>query len=104
MAFVFIIVGTVFLIAGVRGTQTQLWTLLQKDFSPQEQQQGQHSFLAWFAAIMIIGAIGYIDDLKELSRAFLVLIIIVLFLSNNGFFAQIQKIETGSGNNGTPSS
>jgi UDP-N-acetylmuramyl pentapeptide phosphotransferase/UDP-N-acetylglucosamine-1-phosphate transferase len=101
MAFVFIIVGVVFLIAGVRGTQDQLWSLLQGDFSPSKQQQGQHSFLAWFAAIMVIGAIGYIDDLKELSRSFLVLIIIVLFLSNNGFFAQLQKIEQGSGNAGT---
>ena len=95
MAFVFIIVGVVLVIAGVRGTQGQLWAQLQKDFSPAEQQAGQHSFLPWFFAILVIGAIGYIEDLKPFSRAFLALVIIVLFLSNNGFFAQLQKIEKG---------
>lgn len=89
------------MISGVRDTQGDLWTQLQKDFSPSQQQQGQHSFLAWFIAILIIGSLGYIDDLKELSRSFLVLVIIVLFLSNNGFFSQLQQLEgnnSGQGN------
>ncbi len=95
MAFVFIIIGVVFVIAGVRGTQQQLWEQLQKDFSPAEQKEGQHSFLPWFFSILVIGALGYVEDFKSLSRAFLILVIVVLFLSNNGFFAQLQKIEQG---------
>ena len=91
MAFVFIIVGIVLLIAGVRGTQSQLWTLLQNDFSPSAQKQGQHSFLAWFVAILIIGALGYVEDLRPFSRAFMALVIIVLLLSNGGFFSQINS-------------
>ena len=97
MAFLFLIVGVVLVIAGVKGTQGDLWTQLQKDFSPAAQQQGQHSFLAWFIAILVIGALGYVDELKELSRAFLVLVIVVLLLSNNGFFAQLTKLEGSSG-------
>lgn len=96
MAFVFLIVGVVLVISGVNNTQGQLWTQVQKDFSPSQQQSGQHSFLAWLIAILIIGAMGYIDELKELSRAFLVLVIVVLFLSNNGFFSQLQKLEGNS--------
>lgn len=99
MAFVFIIIGLVLVISGVRDTQAQLWAQVQKDFTP-PQQQGQHSFLAWFFAILIIGAIGYIDELKELSRAFLVLVILVLFLSNNGFFSQLQAATLGTNANG----
>jgi len=100
VAFVFIIVGVVFVVAGVRGTQKELWAQLQNDFSPngepQKSDPTKHSFLPWFSAILVIGALGYIEDLKPVSRAFLVLVIIVLFLSNNGFFAQLQKIEQGS--------
>lgn len=99
MAFVFIIVGAIVLIAGVKGTQSDLWTLLQKDFSPSQQQAGQHSFLAWFLAILVIGAVGYIQDLRPLSRAFMALVIIVLFLSNGGFFEQLNK-ELGLASNG----
>jgi hypothetical protein len=102
MAFVFIIVGAVMLIAGVRGTQSQLWTLLQNDFSPSKQQQGQHSFLAWFLAILVIGALGYVKDLQPFSRAFMALVIIVLFLSNGGFFTQINK-ELGLSASASPS-
>jgi hypothetical protein len=97
MAFLFLIIGVVLVTAGVKGTQGELWTQVQKDFSPSQQQQGQHSFLAWFIAILIIGSLGYIDELKELSRSFLVLVIVVLFLSNNGFFSQLKTLE---GNNG----
>lgn len=44
---------------------------------------------------MVIGAIGYIPKLKGISDAFLVLVLLVLFISNRGFFnsfnAQIQS-------------
>lgn len=110
MAFVFIIAGIVLLIAGVRDTAsnsdgTGLFQLLQNDFDPSAQKQGQHSFLAWLTAILVIGAIGYVEDLKPFSRAFLVLVIIALFLAKNQsgtatgetFFAQLQKLTNATG-------
>ncbi len=103
MAFVFIIIGTVLLIAGVRDTQGDLFTLLQNDFSTSAQKQGQHSFLAWFVAILVIGALGYVEDLKPFSRAFMALVIIVLLLSNGGFFSQINSelgLTAATGGNG----
>lgn len=102
MSFVLIIIGVFILVAGVRGTQNELWQLLQGDFSPSQQKQGQHSFTAWFLAILIIGAVGYVKDLRSLSRAFLALIIIVLFLSNGGFFANFfSSLGISSGSTGT---
>lgn len=90
MAFVFIIVGVILVTAGIRDKQDELWALLQKDFSPAAQQGNNHSFLPWFFAILVIGALGYIEELKPVSRAFLVLVIIVLFLAPNGFWNQFQ--------------
>jgi hypothetical protein len=97
MAFVFLIIGVVLVVSGANGTQELLWTQVQKDFSPSQQQPNQHSFIPWLIAILIIGAVGYIDELKELSRSFLVLVVVVLLLSNGGFFKQLQSLE---GNNG----
>jgi len=54
-------------------------------------------------ALIVIGAIGYIEKLKPLSDALLVLIIIALFLTRGspafpggGFFAQLSKALGGT--------
>lgn len=89
MPFAFIFVGIVFLASGILGTTSQLTTLLKGDLT------GQHSYIYWALSIMVIGSLGYIDDLKPLSRSFLVLILIVLILSNGGFFQLFdQSIAT----------
>lgn len=80
MAFVFILVGAVVLTAGVRGTQGDLWKAVQKDFSPSMQQPGQSSFLSWVAAILIIGAIGYVKELRGISHGFLALVLIAMVI------------------------
>lgn len=88
MPFAFLIVGIVFLIAGVRGEQDKLFTLLRSDFS---QTGDKSSFIPWLVSILIVGSVGYIEPLKPLSRAFLVLLVVVLFLSNGGFFQQFTQ-------------
>lgn len=85
MPFVLIIIGLVFLISGVKDTQDDLLALLKGDFT------GQHNYIYWMVSILIVGAVGYVDELKPVSRAFLVLVIIVLFLSNGGFFAKFNE-------------
>lgn len=84
MPFALIIVGIVLLVAGVRDTQTALFTLVKGDFL------GQNNFIYWALSILIIGSLGYVPKLQPLSRAFLVLIVVGLFLSKQGFFAQFQ--------------
>jgi hypothetical protein len=92
MPFVFIIVGIVLLTSGARGTSADLQSLLVGDLT------GSNNFSYWIFAILVIGAIGYIQDLRGLSRAFLVLVILVLFLKEGstqnpggGFFAEFQS-------------
>jgi hypothetical protein len=85
MPFLFLISGIVLIVASVRGTNQQLVTLLKGDFT------GQDNFLYWSVSILLIGAIGYIDGLKPVSRAFLVLVVIVLFIKNKGVFQQFTQ-------------
>jgi hypothetical protein len=77
MPFVLVIVGLFLLIAAIRNQQGALFTLLKNDFT------GQQNFIAWFLAIFLIGALGYIPKLKPLSIAFLILVILVLFISKD---------------------
>lgn len=111
MPFALVIVGTVLLIASIKNTYGQttpaggpgLGALLTNDFT------GQNNFVFWFAAILIIGAVGYIPKLKPISNAFLILVVIVLVLKRGnpsgvggGFFQQfttgLQSTQTATGN------
>lgn len=92
MPFALIIFGTVFVIVGVRGTQTQFFTLLQGDFT------GSGNFIYWIISIFVIGAVGYIPKLKGISDGFMVLVLLVLFISKGnpngtggGFFQQFNN-------------
>lgn len=85
MPFAFLSFGSLFLVSGVRGTDDQLVKLLQGDFT------GQVNYFRWLFAILLVGAIGYIEPLKGFSRWFLVLIIVVLFIHQKGFFAQLEQ-------------
>ena len=106
MPFVLIVAGIVLLIAAVRNTQGQLFYLVQGDFI------GPNNFIYWLLSILIIGAIGYVPRLKPISDAFLILVILVLFLKTcpksagpeckGGFFdqfmAQVKTTETADPN------
>jgi hypothetical protein len=99
MPFAFLIVGIVLVVSGVKGTSQQLLTLVKGDL------QGQNSYLYWIVAILLIGSVGYVPEFKSLSRAFLILVLVVLVLregstsnSGGGFFQQftsaLQQIST----------
>lgn len=100
MPIAFLIIGALFLTAAVRGTistttvngtqQEGLLPLLQGEFT------GTNNFLLWMVAIWLVGALGYIPGFKPISNAFLALLLIVIFLSNKGFFAQFQSAITGT--------
>lgn len=78
MPFALLIVGIVLVTAGVRGTTSELASLIKGDFT------GEKNFSYWLIAILVIGSIGYVEDLRSLSRMFLVLLIVALFLTNKG--------------------
>jgi len=92
MPFALIIVGVFLLVASARNTQGDLFTLVKNDFI------GPNNFVYWFVSILIIGSLGYIPKLRPLSNAFLLLVVIVLFLTKGnpngiggGFFSQFTK-------------
>lgn len=92
MPIALIVVGAIFVTVGLRGTHKELFCLLKADFT------GQGNFLYWFAAVFIIGAIGYIEKLRPISDAFLLLMIVALLLATKGgLFTNIKSaIQTTS--------
>lgn len=99
MPFVLLIIGVVLVVAGVRNTQSLLFSLLKDDLT------GQGSFIPWLVAIAVIGGLGYIKPIRPITTAFLVLLIVVLFLSNGGFFQKFigaTGIGTGSASLSNP--
>jgi hypothetical protein len=96
MPFALIFVGVLFLVVGYRGTERDLITLLKGDFT------GPGNFIWWIVSIMVIGALGYVPKLKSLSDGFLVLVLLVLFISNPGFFSQFTRQVTNRAPSLTP--
>jgi hypothetical protein len=87
MAFILILAGLVLFVTAYQGTTGQLGSMLVQDVFG---TQGQGGFIYWIVAIGIVGAVGYIKSLKGLSDAFIGLLLLVLFISNKGFFAKFN--------------
>ena len=94
MPFIIIIIGLMLIAIGYNGTQSNFLTLLKGDFI------GPNNFLWWVLVIFVIGIMGYAPKLKGFSDAMLALVIIVIFLSNKGFFAtftqDIKSLQTST--------
>lgn len=86
MPFAFIFIGLIALVTAVQGTWKDFFALLKGDVT------GPNNFLYWIVAIFALGALGYVPRLKPVSDAFLVLVVVILFLSHKGFFAQFQSV------------
>jgi hypothetical protein len=85
MPLLFIGLGIVFILTGLKGDAGSLWELVKGDFT------GQNNYVYWMLSILALGALGYVESLQKLSRLFIILIVIVLLLDNNGFFAHFQQ-------------
>ena len=83
MPLLLAIIGAAIVIAAIRNTQGQLGSLLASD-GP--------AFLPWAGAILAVGFIGFVPELRGLSRAFLALLILVIILqTRGGFFGQFAQ-------------
>jgi hypothetical protein len=92
MPLALLLLGALFLVAAVRGDKCNgqqcsrmLFDTMKSDFT------GPNNFIYWGLALFLIGAMGYAKPLKPLSNAFLGLVILVLFISNRGFFAKFME-------------
>lgn len=73
MTIVALFIGIILVVAALRNSQAALFTALKTDVP---------SFVVWAAAIVAIGAIGFVPKLSPLSRALLGLILVVIILKN----------------------
>lgn len=81
MAFALIGLGLLLFMAAYQNNVAALGSQLSSDIT------GSRGFLIWFVALFLVGALGYVPLFKNVSRAFLVLILVVVLLSNQGFAA-----------------
>jgi hypothetical protein len=97
MPFVLIAIGAVLLIAALRNTQGDLAAALKQD-AP--------GFLKWAAALVGVGALGYVPGTREISRYLMALVIVVLILKNYQAilqgFTSIQQPPAASAASTTP--
>ena len=84
MGFALTTIGLLMIVVGAKGTHKEFGAQLVSDFT------GPNNFMYWLAALGTVGALGYVQSMRALSHAFLALIIIAIFLSNDGFFAKLQ--------------
>ncbi len=73
MIAVLLLIGAILIVTALRGTQGVLFAALGDDVPP---------FVVWAAAIVAVGALGYVPGLKGPARILLALVIIVLVLNN----------------------
>lgn len=85
MPFALIIIGLILVVTGAKDTYQALGQYVIADFT------GAGNFLYWIAAIFIVGAIGYVPDIRGPSRLFLLLILLSFVLANQGVFAQFKN-------------
>jgi hypothetical protein len=90
MPFLLVIIGLTLIVSSAKNRQGDLFNLVSQDFT------GPNNFVFWFVSIIIIGSLGYIKPLKPISNAFMALVVLVLLLSEKGFFssftAQISSL------------
>jgi hypothetical protein len=85
MPFALVIIGLLMIVTGVRNTHAAFGQQIITDFT------GPQNFTTWLVAIGAVGALGYIEPLKPLSRAFMTLIIISFVVKNGGVFNKLQE-------------
>lgn len=80
-----LILGVAFIAIGVRGKAEQAGEILADDLS------GRNSFVPWIAAVMIVAVVASYGPFRRVGVAFYGLMLVVLFLSNDGFFDKFRQ-------------
>lgn len=102
MPFFLLIAGIVLIVAAYRKRQGDLFRLLKDDFF------GDNNFVIWTLSIVLIVSLGYIKQLKPITDAFLVLVILVIIVRNyrdnkDILSMFIDQIKGGTGDRSTGS-
>jgi hypothetical protein len=87
MPLLFLVFGILLVVTGIKNTSADMFRLLGNEFTGRD---GKPSFVPWLIAIFAVGSIGFVDKLKPIANAFLLLIMVVLVLVNRGFFSEFS--------------
>jgi hypothetical protein len=93
MALGFLIIGVLCIVSAVRGNIPQVAAQLNKDFTPSTSGP---SFWTWIAAILVFAVIGKAFSLEKSSKVFILLIVVVYTLSQNGIFGKFTTAVTAT--------
>jgi hypothetical protein len=83
MPYAFLLIGLALAITAIEGTYKAFASELKADLT------GKDGFLVWALAIVMVGALGYIDSVRPVSNKLLWLVLIVLFLVHGGAWANL---------------
>lgn len=90
MPIAFIIIGIMLVVTGAQDTHVQFGRQVVSDIT------GKKGFAVWMLAIWFIGAIGAVESLRPLSKAFMTLIIVGIILANPAFFTNfLAAVQQG---------
>lgn len=90
MPFALITIGLILVITGARNTYAAFGREIASEFT------GPGNFTWWLLAFGAIGSLGYIEQLRFFSRAFMALVLISMVLKNGGVFNQVtQALQQG---------
>lgn len=85
-----LIAGFLLIATALQNTQSELAALLQRDLL------GKQGFFLWLAAVVSLGAIGYVPGLERTSRNLILLLLVVVVLRNGGIWANAQAALQGA--------
>lgn len=89
MAVVLILIALILIVAAMKGQTARVTEILQSDL--QAGFSSVNQFGAWLVVILILSAVGSYKPLKPVSDGFIVLILIVFLLRNQGFFPKVVE-------------
>jgi hypothetical protein len=93
MIFGLLVLGTLLIASGLKGTEHKLGQQIANDML------GTDGFIGWIAAFGAIGALGYIPKLEQPSRYMLALLLVVIVVRNGGVFQNaMQALQTAAAN------
>lgn len=93
MPLFFLLVGILLIVIGLNDRVSDLGSLIKDDFKPSD---GSASFAIWIAVIVLLGLLGNVKNLKPVTNAFLLLVILVMVLTNKGFFDKFSSAIKGA--------
>lgn len=86
MPFALVLIGLMLIATGVQDTYVAMGAQLKKDFV------GPKSFTMWAVAMIMLGMLGDIEQLRRLSWLFMFLVVLALFLSEGtDFLGKLQS-------------